>query len=267
MKVCVIGNSHVGALKLAWDTSRAALHAFELTFFAQRGWKIMKLLSQGNRLVPSSEWQRAQLEFTSAGLADIDTAAYDLFLVYGLYEHPPLVKGGRWYSEGVREAAIIDRATRQRCYQMVQRIRDITWKPIVVGFSPLPANPTCTPLSAPLLPYVEEIDLINRKVFGPLEARVIPQPSETIVNERATAFEYSVGSYRLDIGGGQEAHPDRDDAHMNEAYGQVWLMNFQCWLASEAELVAQGLEKGSSDRASVAPVLTVEAVSSGWCEP
>ncbi|EYD74135.1 hypothetical protein Rumeso_04334 [Rubellimicrobium mesophilum DSM 19309] len=259
----MIGNSHVGALKLAWDALRTSPQACELTFFAQRQARILDLLSKGNRLVPSSKQQRAQLKLTSGGLGEIDTAAYDIFLVYGLYPSPSLTEDGRRYSQAVREAAVLDRALGSGTYEMVQRLRAITPKLILVGLSPLRANVPDTSsrtvqhlraitrkpmlmglsrlrtnsagsaLPPPLMPYRDTIDILDRRVFAPLDARLIPQPAETIVDGRATDAKYTIGSRRLSAGSKGAFYPDQDNGHMNEAYGRVWLLNLQRHLVEQ----------------------------------
>lgn len=258
MKLCVIGNSHVGALKLAWDGLRAERRDLEVTFFAQRQGKILTLATEGRRLVPSSEEQRAQLEFTSGGLGVIDTRAYDAFLVYGLFHRPPLTEDGSPYSRAVREAATLDRATRSNAYRMVRRLRRITRRPIFVGLSPLRANIEGAPLPPPLLPYSEECDLLDRQVFAPLGARLVRQPPETVVDDRSTAVEFSPGSVKLDLGdlGVGARHGDRDDFHMNEAYGRLWLESLAADLANEGRAeggVALGLAEVPGSVAAVSP--------------
>ena len=76
--VCLIGNSHLGALKLGWPSIAADFPEMELDFYASAGDSLAFSVS-GNRLEPVTEDIRKRLAYTSQKTGDIE-ANYDAYL-------------------------------------------------------------------------------------------------------------------------------------------------------------------------------------------
>jgi hypothetical protein len=83
-RICVIGNSHVNALKQGWEDIAATCPDHRLTFFASLGDRIGKLELVEGCLVPQDPALLKNIVFTSGGLDRIVLADYDVYLVYGL---------------------------------------------------------------------------------------------------------------------------------------------------------------------------------------
>ena len=66
IKLCVIGNSHTGALKRVWDKSVKAMFEskFTMLFFAQRANGLSDLKLEKQTLLPQTESLRKAFEFT-----------------------------------------------------------------------------------------------------------------------------------------------------------------------------------------------------------
>jgi len=84
MRICVLGNSHAGALKLGWDMLRSHYPGVEMTFFAAQGGAMKGLAVDGDHLVTADETLAARIAYTSGGLSRVDLRSYDAFLVLGL---------------------------------------------------------------------------------------------------------------------------------------------------------------------------------------
>jgi hypothetical protein len=80
--VCLIGNSHVGALKLGWPDIEAEFPGFTLDFYASAG-QSMDLEVRDGKLVPATPEIRRRLAATSGKDGDIE-AGYDAYVVCGL---------------------------------------------------------------------------------------------------------------------------------------------------------------------------------------
>ena len=83
VKVCIIGDSHVGALKKAWAVIDRTFPGIRITFFALPALALDSVVAANGTLCSVSEGDRKALEFISGGKSHIDPGEYDVFLVYG----------------------------------------------------------------------------------------------------------------------------------------------------------------------------------------
>jgi len=70
LRICIIGNSHVGALKEAWDDIGSDHASLDVTFFAARGDRLKDLVVNGNTLRadgPGATPLKKFMAFTSGG--------------------------------------------------------------------------------------------------------------------------------------------------------------------------------------------------------
>ncbi|SEN55564.1 hypothetical protein SAMN04489859_100985 [Paracoccus alcaliphilus] len=227
IRLCVLSNSHSAALKLAWDEMSADHPDIALTFFAARGGRIGKLQVRGDELVPLDDILADQIALTSGGKRSVRPNDYDAFLVYG-YGKAQLKGGGAArFSSAFADRVTIERARKRLLSErLLIRLRKITDKPVFICPCPLPTQQDGK--SAPRLKdYHDEMDLLQRVVFSPLSATLVPQPAETILDGSATRPEYGEGSVRLRVPGeGLAAHDSGERLHMNKEYGRVWLTHF-----------------------------------------
>ncbi|EEX13549.1 conserved hypothetical protein [Citreicella sp. SE45] len=232
MKLCIIGNSHVGALRTAWTSGLSDdFPGITITCFAQRGQGIAEMVVAEGRLLPANPYMKRTVEFTSGGLSEVVVAEYDAFLLYGLHEHGQET-GDTWYSSAVRAAALKDKVTGQGNHALLVKLRGLTDKPVWVAHDPLPA---LDPSGLVAADYDAELAEMQRLCYDPLQARLVPQPAETMVAGRATKLAFSKDSQPLAVG------DDRDDRHhgadeiqhMNTAYGEIWLRAFLPGLAAQ----------------------------------
>ena len=79
--ICVLGNSHVGALKRAWDLMPEWHQEYNLVFFTARSNGLGGLFLIDNKLVPKTDRLKRTITYTSGGKSEIDIVEYDLFLI------------------------------------------------------------------------------------------------------------------------------------------------------------------------------------------
>jgi hypothetical protein len=174
-------------------------------------------------LVPKNAATANAIAFTSGGEKAIDVDAYDAFLLYGIA--PPFVMdSSRFYSRAVFERALNDMAKNTLSYPIIRMLRTVTRKPIFVGHRPLPAA-SRKDSSQDLRDYNRGLEMLNEAVYAKVDAVMLPQPSETIVNGNSTLMKFTQGSKRLDVGEGNdgELHTSEDVDHMNDVFGSMWL--------------------------------------------
>jgi len=232
MRLCIIGNSHTGALKRAWDNliEPSIKNKVEISFFASRGHGLKGLCLEGKSLVANNEALKKNLEFTSNGKHDINLTRYDFFLIYGLFA--PYYTNDKFYSSDVIEHSLRDHFCSAFGYTLMTMVRSATDRKIFLDPRPLPVNPDgdegnfSSILSAH---YSGGIKLANEKIFLPLNSELIHQPSQTLVgNNRHTHSKFSKGSKRLDEWNSEKSapHPAEDLRHMNDQFGKIWLESF-----------------------------------------
>lgn len=86
-RLCVIGTSHIGALKTGWDEIRANHSDWDIVFFGAPNVGIKERLDSvrplGAKLVSDDKFTRQYFELTSEGKPEIDLTSYDCFLIQG----------------------------------------------------------------------------------------------------------------------------------------------------------------------------------------
>ncbi|MES2997115.1 MAG: hypothetical protein V4733_09935 [Verrucomicrobiota bacterium] len=227
MKLCIIGNSHVGALKRAWNQMEGSYSGTKIDFFAHRGDGMADLVVDGARLVANNRVLRDAMHFTSGGKDFIEPAAYDCILVYalGLKSYHGLSAQG--VSARVKELAAGDGVRSSVSFGVMEKIRRISDKKIHLGHAPLPAAEEVTTRNKPS-GYFAGVRFLNEKIFGALNSELVAQPRATIVNSRNTDPEFTKSSKRLEIGDKLDGklHPEYDASHMNDEFGRIWLSGF-----------------------------------------
>ncbi|MFY0311854.1 hypothetical protein ACFMBG_18375 [Leisingera sp. D0M16] len=228
MKIAIIGNSHCGAWRRAWEKLASQFPSIDLTFFAARGGMINALSLKDQCLVPHTESLREVIKYTSGGFEKIDPALFDLFLVCGLQKQVVASYDRPEYSQGVYNRMVLDQFQASPAHQVLKKLRAITSKPIYFTPAPLRAYP---PKKRPLArsTYEDQTVLLQETFLTPLETIIFPQPHETIVDEVATDPRFSQNSSRLETGRSNNdgsLHRDNDIIHMNASFGELALRAF-----------------------------------------
>lgn len=231
MKLCVIGNSHVGALKRAWSTRAEAHPEMSVTFFAGRGGSTRAVAVEDGQIVAKTDALRDQFAFTSGGPDRIDPTHFDVFLAYGGLHGARTGDAAQAVSAAFARRATVERARESMLYKHARLLRDVTDKPVFAAPAPLPA--ARDGVDPPrIVPLAVEMELIDEALFAPLGVDLVPQPPQTRDGE-ATMGEFAQGSERLEsLREGAGVHGAAETAHMNEAYGDIWLEAFLARLSA-----------------------------------
>lgn len=243
LHIAVIGNSHVGAIKSAWDKIEHKYPQIKLTFFAARSRNMEFVRIEKGKLVPYRSRTESSMEFTSGGKKVIDPDEYDAFLLYGLRARPYMPDLTQHFSEQAHAAALADLRKSQALLRLLKLTRRITKKPIFLGEHPLPiahesaSNKGRMYKEKGVHDYHFGASLSARFFKDQYNATLIMQPAETIERNQFTAEIYAKESERLQIGRENDTLVDgpEDLVHMNSEYGKLWLEN----LIPEALAIAQ----------------------------
>lgn len=235
MKICVIGNSHVGALKRGWDLIAPQHPKVEITFFAHRGDGMASVKVENGSLVPTTNELNVAISHTSGGLNRITPDDYDIFLIYGLRAKPNFVNKAQFISSQARFQALEDLTLDKLSFSLLIMLRELTDKKVYIGHDPLPAAITIkSEGNSP--EYMAGIALLNKAIYKPMSAELVTQPLATIVNQRSTHPAFSQGSKRLAIGDklDNQNHSAGESGHMNDEFGKIWLTSFLSLIGSGA---------------------------------
>jgi len=229
MKICVIGNSHVGAIKLAWNVLAERYNNYSLTFFACGGTGLNKLVVEHGKFVASDSRLKKRIGYTSGGVYEIDPDCYDVFLLYGMgFSLTAFDDDVAFYSQAVKEAARRDRLERSLSYSVFKKLKAITDKPIFIAQNPYPSQAISKGKAISGENKLEEVNW--HRLFFKDRASFVEQPAETVYHGAYTKLEFSKGSRKLETGDSDdnELHLSDDFVHMNIDYGRVWLERFLC---------------------------------------
>ena len=225
MKVCVLGNSHVSALKLAWDELAATYSSINIDFFAAKGKSLGGLSVAGDKLVAGKPSLKKSIAYTSGGKESVSVSEYDAFLVYGLTFKPPILD--RRLSQAVISDCCIDNYRLSVNGQLAEMVRTISSVPVLAGHAPFPTRLNEKQHPSEAVPYATVLDILNSE-FEDDGFAFVPQPEQTIEEEWTTMSAFAVGAPRLvtaehKVG---NVHEEVDGLHMNSEFGKLYIQSF-----------------------------------------
>lgn len=231
--ICIIGNSHTAALKKACDGGLNRKEAcYKFNFFAAKSRDLRRITFDSglNAFVANDTELKSILEFTSGGSGNIQLERYDAFLLVGLTR--PYFKRDTYFSAAVIKSSLEDWYSETLGVALGKQIFASTGKRVYLAHSPLKANEKSDtyPSDPGLLgEYVDGVNTANTSYFLQHGLELIPQPTETVNGDgKSTNSYYSKGSKGLSTSEAmiEKIHPQEDDAHMNEVFGELFLRNF-----------------------------------------
>jgi hypothetical protein len=206
-KLCIIGNSHVTALRMAVKRGLFIDPRLDLAFWAFPGKHYSDLkFDNGHFAYPNKSTD-------SGGSKFIDRAQFDVLAFVGPGFRPGLIMT-RLKRKNELNPDAIERyvqkliRTTPELQLMTSAARGYSGK---VYFVPWPLISEASGRRQDLVISIDEMDQFNRiasKVFSEVGITYVPQPQQTVRDNKWTKQEYSGG---------------RDSIHMNPRYGNVVL--------------------------------------------
>jgi hypothetical protein len=249
MKLCVIGNSHIAALKLGWDQVLAEAgeeqSRFAPTFFGAPRDGIRHVKLENGCLVARRKDITDYFRLISGGQDQIRLADYDAFLLVGLNVSSKRIlrfyKTHAWVGLGgvagkvmvhpaFARAFLAERYAETRMVELAGTIQAAANRPVVAVAEPHWASWARSAAEVPDYGWRAAIlagdsaaigQAFGRAVAEALapHARFVPQPDETVEDGIMTRAEFNKDASRLITGEGGGT----DASHMNGAYGRaVW---------------------------------------------
>ncbi|MGQ0564022.1 MAG: hypothetical protein ACT4OK_02990 [Gemmobacter sp.] len=227
MQIAVVGDSHVAALKSAWEAMAAVRPGTSLTFFASRSDGLAGLRPEGDALVADNDTLRGHLQFTSGGLDRIVPAAYDMVVIYGLrfLLSAEDDDDGGVYSTAARAAARRDGFAQCLALVTLGKLRSISDIPCIIGPTPpgVSHDAGALPLSADELSAVE--DALQAAALEGRGAILVGPPLAAMVRPLNADRRFVDHALKLAVGDERDGKGvrARNQRHMNAEYGALWL--------------------------------------------
>jgi hypothetical protein len=234
MKIALIGNSHLAALKLGWPSPSP----HEATFFSSPSGSLRSLKVQDDFIFSDDEKTAKFLALSSNGVKHIAPREYDyIFLVgngTGAQRFVALQRKCRTFDNKKSALPLVSRAVWNEAsksatsHGYVQRIitmiRSVSNVPILVIPDPMPSERIT---SCPNEGYIWAGELgveaaakarmqINGLVCDGIDA--LSQPEVTLAAPHLTKSSFSDESRKLES---DRFHPEDEYFHMNHLYGQI----------------------------------------------
>jgi len=229
VKICLIGDSQLGALKLAIDQGLVETGGHDIAFFAAVAGKALKFRLVDNAIQPGAV---KDISYSTQGaFAQVNPSAFDALVFYGTG-----LTFGNWmrpedasleptenYTPAFLAACAQARIVRSTCFKLAEAVASAPGWPRRLFICPSPAR------SAPLgnrpegnaLLTLDALNTAASECATLIGAQYVPQPTATLAPGFYTQAEFSIGSRRFIAN--QPAHPIAERNHMNAAYGALML--------------------------------------------
>ena len=253
VRLCLIGSSHLGALKLGADTMQPTPAELGVTptFFAAPAKTLAETRLTEDGLVPTSPAAARSFLRTSGGLKAVRFADYDAFALvgwnlrarslFGTYlqaraEEHARVDGDRiLVSDDCFDAAAQGLIRASTAWKAAQHIAAAIGRPVLIVPEPEPSDdPARTSMAralwrdiatGPDAAALAACFVRNARALCSGLVSFLPQVPETLAGPMVTKLEYSRGSLRLS----GRPHGETDLGHMNDAYGRLMMAACVRW--------------------------------------
>lgn len=246
-KLCFIGNSHLAALKLAWDDIQENHPDLDITFFGAYGNSLANIAVEDGALVPTNEKMQLEFNVTSYDKGRITISEYDYFFLFSLNFSVNLIippydefrtdsqqddPAKHLISDRFYKDISKDFLTQSAGYVVRQKLIEAGAAQIFISPQPMPSEAILQNKNGAStfrdahdngdLPAIVDMFEDIKAEFAEEGLAYVDQPSDTLNPNGFTKDMYSVDAIRLTIKFNKK-HPPDDHFHMNTHYGAALL--------------------------------------------
>ncbi len=243
-RVCIIGNSHVAALRSGLDLLPELDQGFTFDFFAAQRDLMRDMELKGETLVSTSELTKGRMRSVSGGKTCIDTAEYTDFIIVGLgfnyLQATAVLKKNQVFgyhgsskrfpmiSRPCLVALIAEYLNLSKAMFFARLLRSVSKARIIIIPQPYPSKDIKTngkgdfwksvAYSGLLTLITTMYEDVAKRIVDKAGCEILFQPVATLSQPGMTLAIYSVDSIRL---GSTKNHtyPPGQASHMNSAFG------------------------------------------------
>lgn len=226
MNILIIGNSHVGALKLAWNDIKSDYQETEIVFCAAPGNYLGDILINDGYISAPIEKKIGQMIKHISGSNNIEILTFDVFIFYGLgYTFKPTEE--YFLSASFLKDVIFNRFQKSLNYNLLTKIRKYAKlnSDFICLHTPLISNEIFKPEMSIASSYEKIINSIH-SFFPSEKISFFIQPESTRINDWFTKTEFTKNSLGLAINTPDhlaKPHSDDDVIHMNKKFGDIYI--------------------------------------------
>jgi hypothetical protein len=219
VKVGVVGNSHMAALRLALSASPERYDSLKISFWGMPGGPMADLtrFDENGVISASGGANRALKKLTGNPLATLDPREFDVVIVYGFtlvlpayFKKYANLAEDKGISDAMRNDILSEEISRRWAFQYAEKIRKLG-KRVILYAAPYRSERIADDDDdqEQVRRYVPvAIEFAKRKA-AEVGAEFYVQPPETVVDGYFTDDEFAAS--------------DTDEKHMNAAYGAIVL--------------------------------------------
>ena len=225
MKMAVVGNSHLAALKLAVQRHLFSQEGLYITFWGLPGPEFNAVSYSAGML--QTPYKSLVLHISDGLYESLPVREFDAIFFHGVALNVgeyllSLRKGSehlRCYSDALLRDGLRSRIQQMPSWSLVRSLRADFHGRLLMSAMPLSSEDGAK--FNGILVTEEELARLNHHiggVLGEIGVEYLPQPPDTIRDSKYTKREFCVDSVRL-APKLCHKHPDDDYVHMNEQYG------------------------------------------------
>lgn len=244
-RLCVIGNSHLAAVKMGWDRVPEEERPAQIDFFASRSQTLAKTYVRDGALKSDDDFVLKSFQMTG-GAPEIDLLRYDGFVVIGcgvhfkllcrMFDaatvHPHARPGARLASWPALRSGLDGQIAKTAALRLVERIRSASSAPVAFVPEPFFGKKVLTLGDSPPFNFVYDaglgatcVDMFEaacERAFAPYAA-FVRQPAETRQEAMFTDARYSFGAVGIRgmVGLAKRVRKVEDFSHKNAEYGET----------------------------------------------
>lgn len=255
-RLCVLGNSHVAALKDGWAAHPGRWPGIAADFVGAHRDLLLRTDIRDGHLVPATDEARDAFA-KLAGIESVDLAAYDGFVIagclIGVHSAATAWRDMRWIglpsvaacpdlatmrprlvSWPAARETLVARLSDRLGLRLARHLRTGTGRPIWITSQPRVSAAILTAPRKGTISHAEALrtgdapglsalfDEAAARAAAASRAVFVPQPPETIERHILTALPYMQGAFRLAARPGLPQPPD-DIMHANAGFGALML--------------------------------------------
>jgi len=257
IKICLIGDSHLAALKLGFDKIANEFEDVQVTFFGSFASSFNELIVNDRKIVPQSGKVKKVMVMTSGGQANIVVDDYDLFILHGLE---------------LSFQGFVNKALQQPVNNQDTQLQSLAWanltslidqclsiklakkflrldKPVLLSPQPFLSEQVAHNLIPKWELWHNLLENQGKPTHWVMEAlaawekhlvqlEALKQPPATVIHHFFTKNKFSVESIRLcDM---MTKHGEEDVIHMNPEYGEIVIR----FMIERCKLMMQDMQDG-----------------------
>ncbi len=193
MKICLVGNSHLAALKLGLKESKLA--SKKVLFWGAPGDWFKQVRYRNGKLVAPPDGVQIFRKISGGQYDDLPISEFDVIVLHGIYvqhnsvrQAMKMTSKSRFMSAGLMDAALRDIVLRTMAFDLAKNIRGENNVQVFISVTPLPTDKGLNKEQvAPDM--IAKVEAAANKLAKELSINLLPQPAESLTDDQLASKE------------------------------------------------------------------------------